>query len=194
MADNPAFNHMNKSNIAIVLAVVAVAVSLAAGLWPATQPSVSTDPGFTAGGLERNIRENLRNGVNLNALGSFNGVLTVASGAYSYKAPEVCDYNVINHDGDGYASAQAQKWPSASSLIQNCLPNKGDYKSILFFNSSADENPHLAPTSGQGAGIDLHVASSSTGTQVEVPIQRAVVIRFWNLNGSSVSLDFQELK
>ena len=187
MADNPAkITNMNKSSI-IVAAVVAVAVSLAVGFWIAPQPSVSPDP---FGGLERNIRENLREGVNTDAIGSFNGVLTVASGSKTYTATEICNYSTVTLDGDTYASAQAQTLPSASTLIQACLPNKGDYHDVLWLNLSVDENPTIA----KGSNIDLWIASSSAGSTLEIPTNQGVLTRFTNIETGSISVQTLEFK
>lgn len=167
--------------------MVAVAVSLAVGHWIAPQ---QTPESSDIGGLERNIRENLRAGVNTNAVGSFNGILAVASGSKHYSAPEICNYSTVTLNGDSFASAQAQTLPSASSLIAACLPNKGDYHDVYWFNTSKDENPTIAA----GTNIDMMIASSSTGTTLELPKNKGIMTRFMYVETGSVSVQTFEFQ
>ena len=131
-------------------------------------------------------REQFAGGLITNALGG--NVLTTASGSRTYTASEICDNSVITVDGDGYASTQTQTLPSAASLISNCLTQKGDYHDVFWLNLSVDEKPIIAA----GTTIDILIASSSTGTTVEIPTNRGVWSRFLYAEGSSVSVQFNE--
>lgn len=133
-------------------------------------------------------REQFAGGLITNALGG--NVLTTASGSRTYTASEICDNSVITLDGDTYASTQAQTLPSAASLISNCLSQKGDYHDVFWLNLSVDELPTIA----KGTTIDILVASSSTGTTVEIPVNRGVWSRFLYAEGASVSVQFDEFK
>ena len=153
----------------------------------AGQNQVGESLGGIAGHVVLN-REQFANGLITNALGG--NVLTTASGSRTYTASEICDNSVITVDGDGYASPQAQTLPSAASLISNCLTQKGDYHDVFWLNLSVDEKPTVAA----GTTIDVLIASSSTGTTVEIPTNRGVWSRFLYAEGSSVSVQFDEYK
>jgi len=127
------------------------------------------------------------NGLLTNAIGA--GVFTVASGARTFSASEICDNSVITLDGDGYASTQAQTLPTAASLISTCLQAKGDYHDVFWLNLSVDEYPTIAA----GTTIDMLIASSS-GSTVEIPPNRGVWSRFLYVEEALVSVQFDEYK
>lgn len=183
---------MNKSVSAIVSAVVAVAVSLVVGLSVAPSPVVQ-DPDL--GGLEHLVRERFVQGLDSAVFGG--AILTVASGSKTYSAAEICGDPgrptvLVKLDGDSYASAQAQKLPSGANLIRNCLPNKGDYKKVMFWNESVDENPTIDFSTN--TGLDAWIASSSAGSVIEIPADRGVWVKFLNFDGATVSLTFEEVR
>ncbi len=183
---------MNKSASVIVSAVVAVVISLAVGFGIAPQPVVQ-DPSL--GGIEHLVRERFVGGLDSAVYGG--SILTVASGSKTYSAAEICGDPgrptvLVKLDGDTFASAQAQKLPSAASLIQNCLPNKGDYKKVMFWNESVDENPTI--NFSTNTGLDAWIASSSAGSAIEIPADRGVWVKFLNFDGSTVSLTFEEVR
>lgn len=145
-------------------------------------------PSFS--GLEHNTEENFSAGlVTRNLAGD---VLEVASGSRTYVANEICNKTLITLDGDGYASAQAQKLPSGASLRAACLPEKGDYMDVLWWNQSVDENPTI--NFSASAGLDALIASSSAGSVIEIPADRGVLTRFMNVDGASISIMFSEFR
>jgi len=162
--------------------IVALVVSLAVMLFGGNGQQLPS-----LGGLVHNTQERFSSIVADNLSG---GLLTVASGSRHFTAPEICENSVITLDGDSYASEQAQVLPSAANLIKGCLPNKGDYRDVFWLNLSVDENPTIAA----GTTIDVLIASGSAGTTVEIPTNKGVWTRFIRLEGSSVSVQFDEYK
>lgn len=133
-------------------------------------------------------KEVFPNGLETKAI-TYGGLLTTASGSRTYTATEVCDNSIITLDGDTYASAQAQKLPTAASIVLRCLPNIGDERKVLVWNLSTDEVPTV---NFSATGLDAWIASGS-GTTVEIPANRGVWLKFLNFNGSTVSVTTQEV-
>lgn len=169
----------------IVSTIVAVVVSaLAFALFGGSQPAPQL------GGGVKIVRENFAGGIQFSALNA-GGLMTVASGSRHFSAAEICNSNVITLNGDGYASAQAQVLPTAANLIKTCLPSKGDYRDVYWYNLSIDENPTISVT---GDSIDAMISSASAGTTLELPANRGILTRFTNVETGSISMQTFEFK
>ena len=143
------------------------------------------------GGLVHLAREQFAEGIDT-TLVTFGDSFSPASGARNFTAKELCDNSLVRLDGDGYASAQPQRFPTGTSIIQNCLPNIGDSRKVMFWNESVDEAPSINFTTN--AFLDAWIASSSAGLVVEIPVDRGVWVKMLNFDGSSVSLTFEEVR
>ena len=141
-------------------------------------------------------RHNFPQGISVSAIGG--NVMTISSGSVTFTAANICDNVLVTHTNPGgLASAQTNKLPTASSIITRCLQNKGDSRTIRFENLS--EIPGQGKTTftfQTNTGLDIFVASSS-GTVVspkKLSPGEAAIVRFTNLNGSSLSIDFDEFR
>jgi|TARA_Y100000034_G_scaffold136844_1_gene216317 hypothetical protein len=138
-------------------------------------------------------KEVFPNGLEAKAI-TYGGVITISSGSLAVTTGQLCDNAIINFDGDGFASAAAYRFPTATALINRCLPNQGDTKEVLLWNSSVDEVFSLT----YGTGMDTWIASSSANAASDlfdnVDTDAGVFIRFMNFDGASVSLMFEEVR
>ena len=139
-------------------------------------------------------RHNFPQGVKVSANGG--GVLSIASGSKTFSASDICDNVLVSQNNIGAAaSAQTNTFPTASSLIAKCLPQKGDYRTVRFENIAGAGEVF---TFRLGTGIDLFVASGSAagagkGDGAKLWPEAAARVVFTNINGSSVSADFIEM-
>lgn len=176
----------------LVALVVAVAVSFFAPTLIVQTPS--DDLGNTVDSR----RHYLDGGANILAMGG--KVTTFASGSVTFSARNICENSVILQTGntDAIASAQTNKLPSASSLVNLCLKEKGDTRTLRFENNSVQGSGRFTYGFQLGSGVDVFVASGSAviagaGDGVKLRPEAAAIVRFTNINGSSVSVDFIEL-
>lgn len=143
------------------------------------------------GGLVHLAREQFADGIDT-TLVTFGDSFSPASGARNFTATELCDNSIVKLDGDGYASAQPQRFPTGTDIIKRCLPTIGDSRKVMFWNRSDDENPSINFTTN--AYLEAWIASSSAGSVVEIPADRGVWVKMLNFDGSSVSLTFEEVR
>ena len=165
-----------------------------------SQPSVSPNPTPSSlGGTVENIRHFFSGGLNVSSFGG--DTESIASGSVTFTAAQVCNNSVIIQTGiqnTAVASAQTNTLPSASSLIAKCLPNKGDSRTVRFENNSLIGFGRFVYTFQLGSGIDVFVASTSggpitTASNRKSRPEEALLVRFTNMNGSSVSADFLKM-
>ena len=156
-------------------------------------PSVSPETD-EFGAVVNITRHNFPQGVKVSANGG--GLLAITSGSKTFSAADICDNVLVTQNNIGApASAQTNTFPTAASLITRCLPDKGDYRTVRFENIAG---PGEVFTFRLGTGIDIFVASGSAvvagkGDGAKLWPEAAAFVRFTNLNGSSVSVDFVEM-
>ncbi len=199
----------------LVAGLVSLAVALVAfGLRGQSAPSL------TAGGTVENFPSHFTNGLyggvtdqlsidssgNITTTGTLSvssgdaraqlvqtgSVLSIASGSVHYTAAQFCDNTVIRHNVTGVgvtASNSADVWPTAAALIADCVPTAGDTRTFVLQNISDDATERITPTAN--TGIDFFIASSSALT---LDRKDTNLIRFWNVNGSSVSFGFVKVE
>jgi hypothetical protein len=119
-------------------------------------------------------------------------VTSIASGSVHLTAAQVCDSTVIRQNVHGAgvtASNSATVFPTAAALIADCVPTAGDSKTFVLQNTSDDAAERITPTAN--TGLDFFIASSSAST---LDRKDAAMVRFWNVNGTSVSFSFQKVE
>lgn len=113
-------------------------------------------------------------------------VASIASGSTHYTAAQFCDNAVVRQNISGApSSSQLATWPTAAALVADCIPTAGDSRTFVFQNTSNDALERITMTAN--TGIDFFVASGSAKT---LDRKDTMVVRFWNVNGASVSASF----
>ena len=177
--------------ISLLIAGAAVAlVGFFVGGSGSPDPVSSPVPSSLGGSIET-IKVFFGVGLKTTAVSFSDKSLSVASGSKTFTAADVCDNMLVDHDGDGYASTQPAKWPTGTSLINKCLPQKGDMKFLLYRNTSVDEITTLTG----GTNSDLKVASASSDGAGDTGLVEAggdAFLKFVNVDGTNVNIYFTE--
>ena len=122
--------------------------------------------------------------------------MTLASSSTHLTAANVCDNNIINQDVAVTPSTSLLTFPTAASIISSCLTQTGDYRTVLFKNTSNETDEFVTLTAN--TGDDFSYASTSAtaaDTTANLHAEGSALVRFTNLNEASVSVDiiqFQE--
>ncbi|QGH73124.1 MAG: hypothetical protein [Podoviridae sp. ctviO18] len=180
-------------------ALVALAVAFVALFSGSSSVVAPTPTPLEAGGTVENVRVNFTDGINVNAFGG--NYVDYASGSVTFTAKDICNNVLITQSGilnTAVASAQTNTLPSASSLINLCLKDRGDSRTVRFENQSLIGYGRFVYTFQLGSGMDVFVASTSGGpinttSNRKLRPEEAGLVRFTNLNGSSVSVDFLKM-
>jgi len=166
---------MNNKIVAII-AIFALVVALAALAKP-VQKIVHGNTRMTADG------EFIEGG---------GGTLTLANTvSVSYTAAYLCDYGLIRQNPiseDESDVGASVSFPTATALIADCIPNAGDRKEIWVENT--------ATTSARNIEFDdaVHyemMTPGDTGVQTIITENEMGLIRFINMDGTSVSITFE---
>lgn len=193
-----------KKTLIVSLIVSAVVAFLVAG---------ARLPSSTLGGLVHNVTEDFTQGISVSGTtvidssgnytnpvgGDLRGqlvqtgtVTSIASGSVHYTASQLCNSTVIRHNVHGVgvtASNSADVFPTAAALVADCVPTAGDTKLFVLQNTSDDAAERVTPTAN--TGLDFFIASGSAST---IDRKDTFIVRYWNVNGTSVSFSFEKVE
>jgi len=187
---------MNNKIVAII-AIFALVVALAALAKP-VQKIVQE----IAGGSVHNTFETFDGGIGhdgntrMTADGEFieggGGILTLANTvSVSYTAAYLCDYGLIRQNPiseDESDVGASVSFPVSSALIADCVPNAGDRHEVWVENTATSSGRNIE--FDDGTDYEL-MTPGDTGVQTVITEDEIGLIRFFNLDGTSVSITFE---
>lgn len=192
---------MSKFISALVAGVVSLAVALLV-----VQSSGQPQP-LNPGGVVENFPSHFSNGLyagptdqfSVDSTGETRGkiiktgdVTTISSGSIHYTAAQLCDASLIKHVVTGVgltASNSVDVFPTAASLIADCLPTAGDTKRFMLLSYGNDAAEKITPTAN--TGLDFFLASGSAST---INRKDAFLIEMTNIDGASISVSFEKVE
>ena len=186
--DNPIVTATMMKQLSLL--VVGAAVALVGFFVGGNVSSPEVTPSPSLGGSINTIRQFFGAGSEALFVSFGDKTLDVASGSKTFTAADVCENFLVNHDGDSFASTQPATWPSGTTLINKCLPEKGDHRFILYRNTSVDEVTTL--TGGTNSPLKVASASSAGGNNGKVSAGNDAFLKFVNVDGTNVNIYVSE--
>jgi hypothetical protein len=120
------------------------------------------------------------------------GVLNLGeSASTSFTASQICNNTLIlqNPTGSGDDVGASDSFPTSASLIANCLPNTMSTRTLIFQNTATASGRDVE--FNESVNYDLYLPA--TDLVATLSFTDEGWLRFTNINGTSVSVEFYRL-